>query len=81
MCQRCPRPRSAKWVVANKHALQELPGAIVDDPVQDTATHHSGDGGAAVQVTGADTDDAMKIAWRYQNKPQVQVNTQIKYAC
>ena len=62
-------------VVTNKRVLQELPGAIVDDPVPDKAAHPSGDAEAVVQATGTDTDDAMKIAWRYQNKPQVQVNT------
>ena len=42
--------------------FQELPGPIVDDPGKGEKT---ADGGG---------DADMKIAWRYQNMPQVQVN-------
>ena len=40
--------------------MQELPGAIIDDPGQAAASEPPGGG-----------DEAMKIAWRYQHMPQV----------
>ena len=41
--------------------MQELPGAIVDEPI-------------VKETEGDRADENMDIAWRYQNLPKVQVD-------
>ena len=67
----------------DKTYFQELPGAIVDDPVVEKSVQPTTDTSTtktSQSTTSDSSDDAMKIAWRYQNKPQVQVRGHLDFS-
>ncbi len=52
---------------------------MVDDPAGEPS--HSGLDPDSTVAPAVGTEDAMKIAWRYQNNPQIQVGVLGEEAC